>query len=236
MTEKKKIGIEQYIPFELINATILEYLETKDINKDELFQRMLEYNKGENRAKKPSNSIYSAITKTSFINKALLKNLTTESYNRLSMEEKNVITMSLICIRYPFIFDTLTAFGKLFNVQDSVNRQYITQTLASIYGSNRTLDIALDAVLRMLVDSGFIIRVKQGLFAKGSMPQICDFAKEVWISTFFELNGKKSLPVSELKYEPVLSFLIDTEIDWKNTKILETMQDYSNQLVVSKLE
>ena len=96
MTEKKKIGIEQYIPFELINATILEYLETKDINKDELFQRMLEYNKGENRAKKASNSIYSAITKTSFINKALLKNLTTESYNRLSMEEKNVITMSLI--------------------------------------------------------------------------------------------------------------------------------------------
>ena len=84
MTEKKKIGIEQYIPFELINATILEYLETKDINKDELFQRMLEYNKGENRAKKASNSIYSAITKTSFINKALLKNLTTESYNRLS--------------------------------------------------------------------------------------------------------------------------------------------------------
>ena len=52
MIEKKKIGIEQYIPFELINATILEYLETKDINKDELFQRMLEYNKGENRAKK----------------------------------------------------------------------------------------------------------------------------------------------------------------------------------------
>ena len=47
---------------------------------------------------------------------------------------------------------------------------------------------------------------------------------------------KKSLPVSELKYEPVLSFLIDTEIDWKNTKILETMEDYSNQLVVSKLK
>ena len=68
------------------------------------------------------------------------------------------------------------------------------------------------------------------------MPQICDFAKEAWISTFFEMNGKKSLPVSELKYEPVLSFLIDTEIDWKNTKILETMEDYSNQLVVSKLE
>ncbi len=233
---KKKIGIEQYIPFDLINMTILEYLETKEINKDELFQRMLEYNKGENRAKKATNSIYSTITKSSAINKAILNNLTTESFNHLSNEEKNTITMSLVCIRFPFIFDTLTAFAKLFNVQDTVNRPYITQTLAATYGSNRTLDIALDAVLRMLVDSGFITRVKQGLFSKGKGAQICDFAKEVWISTFFELNGKKALPVSELKYEPVLSYLCNTDINWKNTKIVETMEDYSNQVIINKLK
>lgn len=233
---KKKIGIEQFIPFELINITILEYLNTKEINKDELFQRMLGYNKGENRAKKAANSIYSTIKKSSAINRALLKNQTTDSYNRLSNEEKNVITMSLVCIRFPFIFDTLTAFGKLFNVQDTVNRQYITQTLASVYGSNRTLDIALDAVLRMIVDSGFITRVKPGLFAKGERKQICDFSKETLIATFFELNGKKALPVADLKYEPALSYLIDTEIDWKNTKILETMEDYTNQIIIHKLK
>ena len=83
---KKKIGIEQFIPFELINITILEYLNTKEINKDELFQRMMGYNKGENRAKKAANSIYSTIKKSSAINRALLKNQTTDSYNRLSNE------------------------------------------------------------------------------------------------------------------------------------------------------
>ena len=30
---KRTIGIEQYIPIELINNTMLEYLEAKDINK-----------------------------------------------------------------------------------------------------------------------------------------------------------------------------------------------------------
>lgn len=233
---KKTIGIEQYIPIKLINTTILEYLETKDIKQDELFQRMLEYNKGVNRAKKASNSIYSVITKTSPIHKTLCKDMNSNSYNRLSETEKTIITMSLICIRYPFIFDSLMAFGKLFHVQDSVNRQYITQTLAAIYGSNRTLDIALDAVLRIVVESGFILRKKPGLFTQGKFFQVCDYVKEMWIATFFELNGKKSLSVVELEYEPLLSYLDNIEINWNSTKILVTEKDYSSQIIINGLK
>lgn len=233
---KRTIGIEQYIPIELINNTILEYLETRDINKDELFQRMLEYNKGINRAKKATNSIYSIMTKTSSVNKALLRNFTVAFYNQLSETEKNIVAMSLVCLRYPFIFDTLTAFGKLFNVQDTVNRQYITQTLAATYGSNRTLEIALDTVLRIVVESGFIHREKPGLFSQGNFLCVCDFIKETWISTFFELNGKKSLLVAELEYEPALSYLDNMEINWNETKILATEKDYSNQVIITRLK
>lgn len=229
---KKKIGIEQYIPFELINTTIIEYLNTKEINKAELFQRMLEYNKGENRAKKAANSIYSLLTKTSVISEALFKNINSDSYNRLSKEEKNVITMSLVCIRFPFIFDTLAAFGKLFNIQDLVNRNYITKTISAIYGSNRTLDIALDAVLRMIVDSGFINRVKPGLFAKGSCSQLSDYTKEIWLATFIELNGEKAINRCDLKYEPALFYLNNADIDWDNSKILEIFDNREDQIII----
>lgn len=231
--DKKKIGIEQFIPFDLLNETLFEYLSTKEIDKAALFQKILGYNKGENRAKKATNSIYSTITKSSVIKRAILKNLPAVSYEKLSVAEKNVIAMSLVCVRFPFVFETLAAFGKLFGVQERVNRQYIKQTLADIYGSNRSLDIALDAALRMIVDFGFIKRVKQGLFDKGASSSLGDFAKETWVATFFELNGRKTISVSDLRYEPVLSYLSDISIDWKQAKILETCGDNANQTIIT---
>lgn len=37
MSEKKRIGNEQSLPIDIIKDAITEYLETKEINKDNLF-------------------------------------------------------------------------------------------------------------------------------------------------------------------------------------------------------
>jgi hypothetical protein len=90
--------------------------------------------------------------------------------------------------------------------------------------------------MKTAIDCKFITRNKPGLFSKGTNIVTTTFAKEAWVSTFFELNGKKAIAISDLDYEPVMSYLSDLEIDWKNTKILETMQDYSNQIVIHRLK
>ena len=106
MTEKKKnIGNEQPLPIDIINDSIIEYLETKDIDKESLLLRIKEQSSssGDNRAKKAANAIYSVITKKSALNKAIVRNFTPETFYKLSEADKNVIAMSLICIRFPLL-------------------------------------------------------------------------------------------------------------------------------------
>ena len=94
----------------------------------------------------------------------------------------------------------------------------------------------MDAVLRIVVEAGFIHREKPGLFSQGNLLYVCDFIKETWIATFFELNGKKSLSVAELEYEPALSYLNSMEINWNETKILVTEEDFANQVIITRLK
>jgi len=237
MTEKtKRIGIEMYYPYELMSEAILEFLATGDINKEELFTRMHEVFEGDNRAKKATNSLYAVVMNKTHLQKALKANYNSDSFSKLGKTDKQLICLSLICLKYPFVMDSLIAFAKLFNAQDTVNVQYITSTMASTYGSNRTMEIALKAVFYFALNANIIKREKPGLFSKCVPLQTSSFAKEAWISTYFKLNANKALPINELRYEPVLSYLSDFDIDWNNTKILETMEDYSNQVTINKLK
>ena len=237
MTDKKKsIGNEQPLPVDIMIDSIIEYLETKDIDKESLLLKVKEQSSssGNNRAKKAANAIYSVITKSSALNKAIVRNFTPESFYKLPVADKNVIVMSLICLRFPFTYDLLFAFSKLLNIQDLVNKQYINEKMASMYGSNLSLEHGIEAAMKAAIDCKFITRNKPGLFSKGTNIVTTTFAKEAWIATFFEMNGRKSISINDLDYEPVMSYLSDLEIDWRNCKILETSMDYSNQVVVSK--
>ena len=239
MTNKKKsIGNEQPIPIDIMIDAIIEYLETKDIDKEGLLLKVKEQStsSGDNRAKKAVNAIYSVITKPSALNKAIIRNFTPESFYKLSEADKNIIIISLVCLRFPFTYDLLFSFSKLLNIQDLVNKQYINEKMASMYGSNLSLEHGIEAAMKTSIDCKFITRDKPGLFSKGTNIVTTNFAKEAWISTYFELNGKKILPINELKYEPIMSYLSDFDIDWNNTKILETMEDSSNQLIIHKLK
>ena len=237
MAEKKvKIGIEMYYPYDLIIEAIMEFIATGDINKEELFVKMHTVFEGVNRARKATNSLYAVVTNKTHLQKAIKANFSADSFSKLSRSDQELICLSMICLKYPFVMDAMFHFAKLFNLQDTVNVQYITSTMASTYGSNRTMEIALKAVYFFTLNANIIKREKPGLFSKCTPAQTTSFAKEAWISTFFEFNGKKSLPINDLQYEPLMTYLLDLEIDWKNTKILETMEDYTNQIIINKLK
>lgn len=236
MIDNKKKGNEQPIPIPVLKDGILDYIETGKINKDDLLNKVKEFHKGENRAGKALNAICSTIAYSSALNKSLKKNYTIESFSRLSEQEKNLICMALICLRFPFNYDILFAFSKLFNIQDTVNKQYITDTLASKFGSNLSLEHAIAASLKNLVDTKIITSIKRGLFGKAEPVEVCDFVKEAWIYTWFELNGRKKIAIDDLRYEPFISYLINTDIDWENTKILQIKKDFCNQIWIEKVK
>ena len=108
--------------------------------------------------------------------------------------------------------------------------------MASIYGSNLSLEHGIDAALTTAINCIFLKREKPGLFTKSDLLPNTDFAKEAWIYTFFEMNQRKAVVIDDLKYEPTMMYILDTSINWKNSKILETMEDYSNQVIINKLK
>ena len=221
MTEKSKIGIEMYYPYELIIQSIIEFLATEKINKEELFIKMHSIFNGENRARKATNSLYAVITNKTNLQKAIQKNFTAEAFSKLSKKDQEFICLSMICLKYPFLLDVMSHFAKVFNTQETVSIKYIKSIMASTYGSNRTMEIALIAAVYFLLNANIIERVKPGLFRKCKPASVSNFTKEAWISVFLEYNKTKTFSLDDLQYEPLMTFLCDFDLDWENAKILQ---------------
>ena len=49
------------------------------------------------------------------------------------------------------------------------------------------------------------------------------------------MNQRRAVAIDDLKYEPVMKYIVDISINWKKSKILETIEDYSNQVIISKI-
>ena len=97
MPEKKKsIGNEQPLPIDIIIDSIIEYLETKNLDKDTLLLKVKELYPGDNRAKKAANAIYSVITKKSALTKAIINNYTPETFYKLNDADKKTIVNSQV--------------------------------------------------------------------------------------------------------------------------------------------
>ena len=144
---------EQSIPIGLFKETLLEYLETGKINKTELLIKVKNFHKGENRAKKAMNAIYSTITYKSSVINFLKRKFTQTKFKRLSEYEQNLLCIALLCLRFPFYYEILFILGKFFAIQDSVNKRYITKAITAKFGANIGVEIAISAALRNFIES-----------------------------------------------------------------------------------
>src|SRR5574344_346240 len=230
MTDKKIIGIEQYMPMEIMTQEIADLLENGSVDRDELKRRMLAYTKGENRAKKATQYIYQSVTNKTPLLEILQKEYSYTKYSSLSLQEKNIISLAMISLRYPIMYDMLCSFAKLFKLQDTVNTAYIIKTLASMYGNNKTFAHTTTALLTTAVDAGVISRVKVGLYSKSAPMHVNNFVKESWIYTYFYLGGAKPLLVDDLRFAPWMQYLDDVEIDWNKCKLLRIRKESGSKV------
>ena len=79
--------------------------------------------------------------------------------------------------------------------------------MAALYGSNRTLDIAIDALVPMIIELGTIERVKKSLYAKAPNNIITHpIITEMIIFADIKLSGSKSILVEDLQFRPWYMF------------------------------
>jgi hypothetical protein len=203
MTTGKFIGINQRVPFNVLDTAILQYLESGTINKNDILAHMKEFTKGENRAMKATKYAVQILTRQSKVLNELKKKVDHETYLKMRTSDRKALVLCLVSLTYPITYDLLVALAAGFKVQNQINKAFINQKVAAIYGSNRTMDIALDALLPMIIELDTVKRDKISLYSKAERAVITNpFIQELITYTDIKLSGSKSILLEDVSHRP----------------------------------
>ncbi|MCA6513732.1 MAG: hypothetical protein IM569_12815 [Chitinophagaceae bacterium] len=199
----KYIGLNQRIPFEVLDSAIHFYLENGVVDKNYVFQRMQEFTTGTNRANKATSYVVQILSRQSKLLEQLKKENSNTLYSSLRLEDRKALCLCFISLTYPITYDLLIALSQGFKVQSQINKKFISEKVMSIYGSNRTVDIAIDALLPIIIELNTIKRDKVSIYSMGSKLVIVNkFVVELIIFTDIKLSGSKSILIDELSFKP----------------------------------
>lgn len=210
----KYIGLNQRIPFEVLDSAIHFYLENGVVDKNYIFQRMQEFTSGTNRANKATSYVVQIMSRQSKLLDQFKKYNTNTLYSSLRLDDRKALCLCLISLTYPITYDLLIALSQGFKVQNQINKKFISEKVMSIYGSNRTVDIAIDALLPMIIELNTIKRDKVSIYSIGSKLVITSkFVSELIVHTDIKLSGSKSILIDELSFKPWYAYFeISTSI------------------------
>lgn len=221
-SKQKYIGLNQRIPFEVLDAAIHFYFENGEIDKTYIFQRMQDFTSGTNRANKATTYVVQILKRQNLLLNQLKKTITNIPYNELRVNDRKALCLCLISLTYPITYDLLIALAQGFKVQSQINKKFISEKVMSIYGSNRTVDIAIDALLPMIIELNTIKRDKVSLYSLASKLHITNkFISELIIYTDIKLSGSKSILMDDLSHKPWFSYFdyASVEVDKFNLLI-----------------
>jgi hypothetical protein len=200
--KRKFIGINQRIPFKVLNDGIIRLLQSGEVSLDEFRQDMGQYSKGKNRIKKASKYAMQTISRPAII-KTIQSKFDAETFNHISEADRKAMILCLLALTYPIIYDMLVSLSSVFKVQPHVNRSTINSKMSALYGSNRTLDIAIDAVIPMIIELGTIKRTKVSIYEiEAKKPIKNPFISELYIYTDIKLSGSKTILPDDLQFRP----------------------------------
>ncbi len=198
----KYIGISNRIPFVVMEYAIADYISTGQVNAPAYFKYILEFTKGENRAKKTLSHLVSIINKNTNLINQLAKQVKGD-FLTLSENDRKAVLISLYALTFPIAYDILLAFSVGFKVQEVISKRVVLEKMGALYGSNRSMHIGVDETIPLFLDCGIITRHKIGIYAKGLTLKITNnFVSELIIYSNIKLSGSKSILLDELKFKP----------------------------------
>lgn len=164
MSEKKYIGIDQRIPMAVLENAVIYLLRGELRFKEEILRDLNEHFTGQTRIKKAL-TIIGRVFNSDLANQ-LQKDFTEQHFLQLQPSERKAIIFLLLVESYPFLFDLLSVMTKTLRVQNTINITYIDSQLATLYGSNRTMFVAIEVLFPLLIELEVFVRIKKGLYSK----------------------------------------------------------------------
>lgn len=203
----KYIGLNQRIPFDVLDEAIRSYFSKGVISRAEILASFLEHTTGLNRAQKGSKYVNLIITRQEQILLKLKRSLKSVPYESLRKDDRKAICLCLIALTFPITYDLLAALSQGLKVQNQINKKFINEKIMSIYGSNRTVDIAIDALIPMVIELNAIKRDKVSLYSFGRKLLISSkLVSELAVYTEIKLSGSKSILMDDLSHRPWFSY------------------------------
>jgi hypothetical protein len=209
-TKKKYIGINQRIPFDVLDAAIDNYVSLGSLDKEDILSGIKNVTLGSNRANKAALYARQILTRQTKVLDLVSEHY--PSYRALRSDEKRALSLCLICLTYPIVYDLLVAMAQGLKVQDVVNKKFMTSKISALYGSNRTVDVAMDAIIPMIIELGVVDRKKMGLYGLGKKLVIRKpILLELLAFTDASVQGTKSLLLDNLMQKPWYTYF---EVEW----------------------
>jgi hypothetical protein len=200
-SKKKFIGINQRVPYEVLEKAMDTYIASGSVDKEEILAGIKSVTAGRNRASKAAMYAYQIINRQTKVLGHIAKHYS--SLKPLRADERRALGLCLVCLTYPLTYNLLVAMAQGLKVQDVVNKKFITTKISALYGSNATVDIALRAVIPMLIELGVIRRQKIGLYSLGKKLTIRKaLLFEIIAYTDATVQGTKSLLLDNLIQKP----------------------------------
>lgn len=201
----KSIDINQRIPLETLYAALEAYLNDNYSNEYIMEQLRLEY-KGENRLKKALRIVNKMIINNPEIEFIESKKELIRKAIR-SKNDRNLILISLLNIAFPFSFDVLNNFAKIFSVQTMVNSDTIKKGISKTYGGNRATENGIYSVVPMFLEASLFNRPKQGLYAFEKPINLNSvIAKEFYDKSYIYNNSAKVYEINKYQ-DPYFLFV-----------------------------
>lgn len=206
-SKNKYIGINNRIPFVVLEGALYDFFENGEISKDALYNHIKEFTKGENRAKKSVGNVNKIFTSNKQLIGLIKKHLGQKDLYHTGTNEKCIMILCLFCLTYPIAYDLLCSLAGGFKVESKLNKLYIHQKIGAIYGGNRSMHIAVDEVMPLLIELNLVDREKVGIYVKSKKINCSsNFFTELIIYTDIMLSKSKSILLSDLTHRPWYSY------------------------------
>jgi len=222
----KYIGLNQRIPFDVLDDGIHYFLMNGVIDRQYIFQRMQEVTSGTNRAIKATKYIALILNRQVRLLNHLKNVLKEIPYKSIRIDDRKALSLCLISLTFPISYDLLVALAQGLKVQDQINKKFISEKVMSIYGSNRTVDVAIDALLPMIIELNTIKRDKVSIYSLSSKLVITNkFVSELVVYTDIRLSGSKSILIDDLSHKPWFTYFDISMVNRENFNQLISKKD-----------
>ena len=123
-------------------------------------------------------------------------------------KSRPLILTAMVCSAFPFAYDVASIMGKYFHAETQLAKGFIRQKVSCIYGGNRTVDIALKAVIPMLVDFGMVNMPENGIFTINRQSKFADAALDIYKKSFL-VNNPTYTDNDDFMSNPYFEFIND---------------------------